>query len=100
MPKVPHPESEYFGMIDMHKIRKLAESKRGKLAKEECERLKNLHWHRCADCGMELETIAFKGTTILKCFNCNGVFLDTATLEKLCGAETHFIESLLDLFKF
>lgn len=100
MPKPPHPESEYFGAIDMHKIRKIAESKRDKLAKEEFARLKKLHWRRCAECGMELEPIPFKGATIHKCFNCNGVFLETGTLEKLCGEESHLIESLLDLFKF
>lgn len=100
MPKQPRPEIEYFNKIDLLKLRKIAETKRNRLAKEEMERLKKLHWRRCAECGMELESIAFKGATIHKCFNCNGVFLEPGTLEKLCGAEIHIVESLLDLFKF
>lgn len=100
MPRPPIPEKNYFGKIDLNKLAKLAEEKRNRLAKEEMERLKRLHWHRCAHCGMELEEISFKGTTVHKCFNCNGVFLESGTLEKLCGEDMHIIESLLDLFKF
>ena len=100
MPKVPHPEVEYFGKIDVAKLRRLAESKRERLAHDERERLKKLHWRRCAECGMELESIPFKGTMVHKCFSCNGVFLEAGTLEKLCGTEMHLIESLLELFKF
>jgi hypothetical protein len=100
MPKQPRPEVEYFSKIDILKLRKISESKRNRLAKEEIEHLKKLHWRRCAECGMELESIPFKGTTVHKCFNCNGVFLEPGTLETLCGEEMHLIESLLDLFNF
>lgn len=100
MPKAPRPELEYFGKIDIAKLRRLFEVKRDRLAKEERERLRKLHWHRCAGCGMELEAIPFKGVMVHKCFGCNGVFLEAGTLEKLCGEELHLIESLLELFKF
>lgn len=100
MPKVPHPEIEYFGKKDVRQLRRMAETKRESLAKEERERLRKLHWRRCAECGMELDSIPFKGTMIHKCFTCNGVFLEAGTLEKLCGEELHLIESLLELFKF
>lgn len=100
MPKLPHPETQYFGQIDIQKLRRIAEAKREKLAHEEKERLKKLHWRRCAECGMELESIPFKGSMVHRCFNCNGVFLEHGTLEKLCGEELHIIESFLELFKF
>lgn len=100
MTKVPTPETEYFSKIDVIKMRKLAETRKNRLAKEEQERLKKLHWHRCSECGMELDSIPFKGSTIYKCFNCNGVFLGSGTLEKLCGCESHLIESFLNLFRF
>lgn len=100
MPKVPHPETEYFGRQDVLKLQRLAEAKRDRLAEEERERLKKLHWRRCAECGMELESIPFKGTRVHRCFNCNGVFLEAGTLEELCGGEVHLIETFLDLFKF
>lgn len=100
MPKQPHPEAEYFGKIDVHKLRRAAEAKRDKLAKEEIDHLKKLHWRRCPECGMELVPIPFKAKTIHKCFNCNGAFLEAGALEKLCGAESHLLESLIDLFRF
>jgi hypothetical protein len=99
MPKQPHPEIEYFGKLDALKKRKIAEEKKLKLAKEELERLKELHWHRCSGCGLELETIVFKGTAIHKCFNCGGAFLEHGVFEKLCGEESHILESILDIFR-
>ncbi|HPQ80289.1 MAG TPA: zf-TFIIB domain-containing protein [bacterium] len=100
MPKPPRPDAEYFGKIDLGKLKSIAEKKREKLARDERERLKKLHWRRCAECGMEMESIPFKGVMIHKCFSCNGVFLESGTFEKLCGEELHLIESLIDLFKF
>lgn len=99
MPKQPHPETGYFGKMDAIKKRKIAEEKRLKLAREELQKLKDLHWRHCAQCGFELDTVIFKGTTIHKCFNCGGVFLEDGTLEKLCGEESHILESILDIFK-
>jgi uncharacterized protein len=100
MHKIPHPENEYFSKIDVEKIRRIAKSRQEKLAMDERDKLKKLHHGHCSECGMELESIPFKGVTIHKCFSCNGVFLNAGTLENLCGDEVHVIESLLDLFKF
>lgn len=100
MPKPPRPESDYFSRIDSIKKKKIAEEKREKMAYEEKRRLKELHWRKCAECGMDMEAIPFKGVTILKCFNCDGAFLHAETFKKLCGEEGRIIESLLDLFKF
>ena len=100
MKKPPKPEFEYFGKIDIHTIRKNAEIKRNKIATDEREKLKKLHWHHCAECGMELEELPFKGMMIYKCFNCEGVFLKAGTLEKLCGEESHLLEALFNIFKF
>jgi hypothetical protein len=100
VPKPPSPEGRYFGNIDVHKRRRIAEEKRKKMASEEAARLKELHWRRCGNCGLELEEIAFKRETVYKCFNCGAVLLLDKTLEKLCGEERRIIESLLDLFKF
>ncbi|MFH0800054.1 MAG: zf-TFIIB domain-containing protein [Pseudomonadota bacterium] len=100
MPKLPRPEVEYFGKMDIKKLQRIAETRRDKLAKDERDELKKLHWRRCAECGMELDPVPFKGITAHKCFNCGGVFLEAKALEKLCGEEFHIIESFLDLFKF
>ena len=100
MTKPPSPEREYFGNIDVRKMRRIAEEKQKKMASEERTRLRELHWRRCGNCGMELEEIAFKKETVYKCFNCGAVLLLNKTLEKLCGEERRIIESLLDLFRF
>ena len=100
MPKPPNPEKQYFGKIDTKKRRKIAEEKREKMAEEEMKALKMLHWRRCSECGMEMDSIPFKGTTIFKCKNCGGAFLHAETLKKLCGEETRLVESFLDIFKF
>lgn len=100
VPKPPRPEVPYFEKIDVHKRRKIAESKRMQLAKEEIERLRALHWRHCGNCGMEMEEIPFKAQTVFKCFHCGSVLMLEGTLEHLCGEERHIIESFLDLFKF
>ena len=100
MPRPPRPEIPYFEKLDFQKKRRIAESKRQKLAKEELERLKTLHWRRCGNCGLELEEIPFKTETVFKCFHCGSVLLLEGTLEHLCGGERHIIESFLDLFRF
>lgn len=99
--KPPSPEKKYFEKIDVRKRRRIAEEKRKQIAQEERTRLKELHWRRCGNCGMELEEIPFKRQTIYKCFNCGAVFLLDGALENLCGGEHHgLVESLIDLFKF
>lgn len=97
--KNPSPEEQYFAQEELAKLKKLAEEKRSKIAEKEKERLKSLHWMRCAKCGQELHEVLFHGINIDKCFNCGGVFLDNGELEKLAGKESGFIHSILGLFK-
>ena len=100
MTKPPRPEVPYFEKLNIEKKRKISESKHQKLAQAELERLKELHWHRCGNCGLEMEEIPFKGETVLKCFHCGSMLLLEGTLNHLCGGERHIIESFLELFKF
>ncbi len=93
------PEEEYFAREELAKIKKLAEEKRNKIAQEDAEQLKTIHWMHCAKCGHELHQVLFRGITIDKCFSCGGVFLDSGELEKLAGTESHFFGSVLSLFK-
>lgn len=99
MTKHLSPEEEYFAREDLAKIQKLAEEKREKMALEEKEKLKALHWMHCAKCGHDLHAVAFRGVTIDKCFNCGGVFLDNGELEKLAGNESGVMNAVLSLFK-
>ena len=94
------PEEEYFAQENLAKMKKLALEKHAKLAAEEKERLKKLHWMHCAKCGSDLQEVLFRGVTIDKCFQCGGVFLDDGELEKLSGGESGFVSSVLSLFKY
>ncbi len=93
------PEEEYFAREELAKIKKIAEEKRNKIAQEEKEKLKQLHWMHCAKCGNELHELLFRGVTIDKCFACGGVFLGNEELDKLACKESHFFSSVLSLFK-
>ena len=94
------PEEEYFARESLAKMQKLAAEKHAKLEAEEKERLKQLHWMRCAKCGSELHEVLFRGVSIDKCFNCGGVFLDNGELEKVAGAESGMVSSVLSLFRY
>ena len=92
-------EEEYFAREEAEKKKRLAAGRMAKLAQEEKDRLKMLHWMHCPKCGMELHPILFKGVTIDKCFACKGVFLDDGELEKLAGSESGFLKGVSSLFK-
>ncbi len=94
------PEEEYFAREELAQIKKLATEKRNRLAAEEKEQLKKLHWMHCAKCGSEMDEVLFRGLTIDKCFHCGGVYLDNGELEKLAGKESGVIPSILSLFKY
>lgn len=97
--KPSQSEEEYFAREEVEKKKRLAREKTEKIQKEDKERLKQLHWMRCPKCGMELHPILFKGVTIDKCFECNGVYLDDGELEKLAGSESGFLKAVGSLFK-
>jgi predicted ArsR family transcriptional regulator len=100
MPKAPHPESEYFGKLDVEKKRKIAEEKTELHKKESAQKLKDLHYGHCSFCGNKMRDVAFKGTTIFRCDNCLAASLNAESLEKLCGCEDNLIDMLLETFKF
>jgi len=98
-PKPSTSEEEFFAREEAEKKKRIANEQAGKLAVEEKEKLKELHWMHCPKCGLELHPILFKGVTIDKCFGCNGVYLDDGELEKLAGSESGFLKGISSLFK-
>jgi hypothetical protein len=99
-PKPSHEEEEYFARQEILTKRALAEKIREESEKEELENMKKLHWMHCAKCGFQMHPVVFKGITIEKCPNCNGIFLDEGELEQLAGKESAFFTSVRGLFKF
>lgn len=100
MAKQPHPEVGYFGKKDVEKRHKIAIERRARLAKEELEKLRTRHHMRCGICGWELETVIYRGISIHKCFNCGSALLEEHAIEKFCGKDTKFIDTIIDMFRF
>lgn len=92
-------EDEYFARQDIERRRKLALAHKKELEQAERERLKELHWFRCAKCGLEMETIVFRGVEVERCFTCGGTYLDAGELEKLAGEESTALKTLVGLFR-
>ena len=98
--KPSHEEEEYFAKVELDKKKALAEKIKEKMADEELEELKKLHWKHCANCGFEMEPVVYKGVTVDKCFHCGAIFLEPGELEQLAGKEGGFISGVLSMFKF
>jgi hypothetical protein len=92
-------EEEYFARKEYERKKKLEEEKHRKLAKEEKEQLKRVHWMRCPKCGMELIEIDYKGIEIDKCSECEGVWLDAGELEGISKLEKKGLDKLFSVFK-
>lgn len=96
-------EEEYFAREEIEKKRKLALEQSAKLAAQQREDLKQLHWMKCPKCGMDLQTLKRGDVEIESCFNCHGVWLDAGELETILahGHENSgkVMGAVLNLFK-
>lgn len=92
-------EEEYFSRIDLEKRKVIEEEKHKKIADEEKNQLKKLHYMRCPKCGMELSEIDHKGITIDKCFSCDGIWLDAGEFESIAKLESGAMNKLFNVFK-
>jgi hypothetical protein len=97
--KPSEKEEEYYARIEFEKKKKLEEEKHHKLAREEKQRLKELHFMKCPKCGMELIEIEYKGIKVDKCSECEGVWLDAGEMEAVSNLEKKGIDKLFSVFK-
>jgi uncharacterized protein len=81
--KPSRAEDEYFARQELERRKKWAAEQSAKMAAEEKDRLKQLHFMKCPKCGMDLTTIEFQGISIDKCPNCNGTWFDAGEVEQL-----------------
>lgn len=101
MPQQPHEaEADYFARLEVEKKCKIAEQKRSEMAKQELTTLQKAHHMRCSHCGLELETIVFKGMSVHKCFHCGGAFLSREAFQNLCGQDNRTLAAFLEIFHF
>ncbi len=92
-------EEEYFARQELEQRKQMEEEKHKKLAELEKNRLKELHYMRCPKCGMQLSGVEYKGITIDKCFQCDGVWLDAGEMEAISKLEKSALAKMFSVFK-
>ncbi len=92
-------EEEYFAKEETARLRNLAVEKGRALEAEAVQKQKELHFMHCPKCGFELNTVAFRGLNIDRCFHCGGTWLDAGELEQLAGKEHGFLSDVLAVFQ-
>lgn len=76
-------EDEYFARQELERRKKWAQEQAAKMATEQKEQLKQLHWMKCPKCGMDLKEIELHGVKVDQCASCGGVFLDAGEMEQI-----------------
>ena len=100
MPVKPtEKEEEFFARTELERLKKVEEEKQKEINKKERERLKDLHYMRCPKCGMELIEIDYKGITIDRCSECDGVWLDAGELATVSKLEKTGLDKFFSIFK-
>lgn len=92
-------EEEFFAREELKRLKKVEEEKQRQIQQQERNRLKELHYMRCPKCGMELFEIDYKGITIDRCSECDGVWLDAGELEALAKMEKSSLDKFFSIFK-
>ncbi|MBM2827729.1 MAG: hypothetical protein HW408_261 [Actinobacteria bacterium] len=92
-------EEEYFVRMEFERRKQIEMEGQKKLAVEEKERLKSLHFMKCPKCGMELIEIDYRGVKVDKCSACEGVWLDAGELDAVAGLEKSVLDGLFNVFK-
>jgi ssDNA-binding Zn-finger/Zn-ribbon topoisomerase 1 len=85
--------------MEFERLKKIEEEKHKKLAQEQKKQLRDLHYMRCPKCGMELVEIDYKGITIDRCSECDGVWLDAGELNSVSKLEKSGLDKFFSIFK-
>lgn len=97
--KPSRAEDEYFAKQELERRKKWAQEQAGKMATEEKERLKQLHYMKCPKCGMDLKEIEYHGVKIDQCANCGGVFLDAGEIDQIANKSEGVAGKLFSIFR-
>jgi hypothetical protein len=81
--KPSRAEDEYFARQELERRKQWAKDRASKMATEEKQRLRDLHYMKCPKDGTDLHTIELHGVKIDQCPLCNGIWLDAGELEQL-----------------
>jgi hypothetical protein len=92
-------EEEFFARQEFERMKDVEEKRSRKIAEEERESLKELHFMRCPKCGMQLVEIDYRGMKIDRCTACDGVWLDAGELEEISGFDAPVMSKFFSIFK-
>ena len=92
-------EDEYFARKEFDRRKQFEEEKWQKMAAEERERQKKLHWMRCPKCGSEMVEIDYEGILLDKCSHCLGIYFDNGELEHMLEKQKGFARKLFSIFR-
>lgn len=92
-------EDEYFARLEYEKQKEREHEKHLKLAEEEKNKLKDLHFMRCPKCGMELIEVDYHHIKVDKCSECEGVWLDAGEFDTVSKLEKGALDKLFSVFK-
>jgi len=99
--KPSRSEDEYFAKQEIERRKKWAKEQGAKMATEEKERLKQLHFMKCPKCGMDLSTIELHGIKVDQCPSCGGMYFDAGEVDSLLAADkkTGVLGKVFSVFK-
>ena len=92
-------EDEYFARQELERRKKWAQEQSAKMATEEKEKLKQLHWMKCPKCGMDLKEIEFHGVKVDQCSHCGGIFFDAGELDQLSDRDHGVLNKVFSIFR-
>lgn len=88
MEKRTKAEDEYFAKQEIERRKKWAAEQAEKMAIEEKQRLKDLHYMKCPKCGMDMQEIELHGVKVDQCASCGGVYFDAGEIQEMLKGES------------
>jgi hypothetical protein len=97
--KPSEKEEEYILRQEWDRRKQVEQEKANRLAKEEREHLKKLHFMKCPKCGMEMISLDFKGVVVDRCTGCEGLYLDKGELDAILKKDKSVIDRVFNAFR-
>ena len=97
--KPTRSEDEYFARQELDRRKKWAQEQAAKMATEEKDRIRQLHFMKCPKCGMDLQEIELHGVKVDQCASCGGVFLDAGEIEQIAKHDNSVVDRVFSLFR-
>jgi hypothetical protein len=92
-------EDEYFARQEIERRKKWAQEQSAKMAADEKEKLRELHFMKCPKCGMDLQEIELQSVRVDQCANCGGIFFDAGELDQLSKKDAGVLGKVFSIFR-